>query len=330
MNTPRRHHVVPRFYLDRWGSNERRVYVRRRDGAHFFASTRHVAVEVGFYDVVDVDGRTSSVVETFLSWIERSGAAAMRLIDETGEPPEPRTQERHAIASLLALQHTRSPEQRARSLFQDEVQRFLAGRDLTLELVAEYLTEHHLGFVPTQNEVEAALGWVSAGIHMGGSTTATEAIEMMLASAESLAPVIEDMNWTVEHDPKGRFISSDTPLTLWRPPTTRDRFEGIGVQTCTEIRVPLDPWKLLVLHHDRGPSSIRVTTERPRQCNADVARGCHTLIFGSGRHEALIDAVALRARRPVLRFATGPGLRELPDGSTEPIGEILHQWVPRE
>lgn len=330
MNAPVRHHVVPRFYLDRWGSGRRRVHTRRRDGANFVASTSRIAVEAGFYNLIEGDGQTSTVVEKYLSSIEGPGADALRSVDSTGQPPSRGTEERWALASLFALQYTRSPEQRARTMFHEDVRGFLAGRELTLELVAEYLTEHHLGFEPTANEVEAALGWVSASMHMAGTTSVNDSIETMLASATEIAPVIEQMNWTVEHDRKGRFISSDTPLTLWRPPTPRDRFEGIGVQTCTEIRVPLDPWTLLVLHRASRPPTMQASTDRPRRCNADVARGCHKLIFGSQQQGHIIDAASLKPKRPVLRFATGPGFRELPDGSTEPLGEILHNWVPRE
>ena len=112
-NTPLRHHVVPRFYLDRWGNGDRRVYVRRRDGSAFAVSTRHVAVETGFYNIVDAAGKVSVAVERFLSEIEGAGAAALRGIDRTGEPPRSGSNDRRALASLLALQHTRSPELRA-------------------------------------------------------------------------------------------------------------------------------------------------------------------------------------------------------------------------
>ena len=331
MSTPVRHHVVPRFYLDRWGSGRRRVYVRRRDRAPFDASTRHVAVETGFYNVVDSAGQTSAAVEKFLNSIEGPGAEALRQIDRIGEPPKHGSEERWALASLLALQHTRSPEQRARTMFHDNVQSFLNGRELTRELVAEYLAEHHLGSTPSPNEVEAALGWVSASIHMGGETSVTQSIELMLTTAANLTPLIEEMRWTVEHDRKGRFLSSDTPLTIWRPPSKRDQFEGIGIENCIEVRIPLDPWKLLVLHRDRQrPSSVGASTERPRKCNTDLARGCHTLVFGSDQQRAMIDALTLRSKRPVLRFGIGPGYQELPDGSTEEVGEILHSWVPRD
>ncbi len=330
MNAPVRHHVVPRFYLDRWGGGNRRVRARRRDGASFVASTSRVAVETGFYNIVDGNGQTSTVVEKYLGSIERPGADALRGIDSTGQPPQRGTVERWALASLFALQYTRSPEQRSRIMFHDDVLAFLADRDLTSELVAEYLVaDCHLGFVPETNEVEAAADWISGSMHMAGNTSVNDSIEMMLASAMEMAPVIEEMNWTVEHDRKGRFISS-TPMTLWRQPTPRDRFEGIVVQTCTEIRVPLDPWNLLVLHRESRPTSIQATTDRPRRCNADVARGCHKLIFGSEQQDHIVDTVSLKPKRPVLRFAKGPGFQDLADGSTEPLGEILHLWVPRD
>jgi Protein of unknown function (DUF4238) len=330
MNAPARHHVVPRFYLDRWGGSHRRVRARRRDGASFVASTSRVAVERGFYNVADVNGQTSTVVEKYLGSIEGPGAHALRGVDSTGEPPQRGTAERRALASLFALQYTRSPEQRSRITFYENVIAFLADRDLTSELVAEYLADYHLGFVPEANEVEAAADWISASMRMAGNTFINDSIEMMLTSAAEMAPIIEQMNWTLEQDRKGRFISSDTPLTLWRQPTPRDTFEGIGVETCTEIRVPLDPWKLLVLHRESRPTSIQATTDRARRCNAEMARGCHKLIFGSEQQDHILSTVSLKLKRPVLRFAKGPGFQDLADGSTEPLGEILHQWVPRD
>lgn len=58
----KRHHQVPRAYLNRFARDEM-VRVRWRDGKAFETNTLNVAVESGFYDIPDGQGQLSSVVE---------------------------------------------------------------------------------------------------------------------------------------------------------------------------------------------------------------------------------------------------------------------------
>ena len=46
------------------------------------------------------------------------------------------------------------------------------------------------------------------------------------------------------------------------------------------------------------------------------------------RHVAL-DRVQLNRRGPTLRFNTAPGIRKNPDGTEEPMGDILHMYTTR-
>lgn len=329
VNRPRRHHVVPRFYLNRWGGESERLAVRRRTGHSFVAGTHNVAVESGFYDIVEPSGTVSTAVEVWLGRVEHAAADVLAAIETTGEPPRTGTQARRALAEFLALQFTRTPEQRERTLFPERVRTWLDGRDLTRDLMHEYLRDVHLRFEPAADEIEGAFSFVAVALNDPDGMTDTDAVDLMVRSAQNVAPAIEGLHWSIEHDRRGRFISSDTPLTLWRPPSPRDSFEGIGVVTATEIRFPLDPWIQLVLAPDERPLAIDVATDRPRHCNADVAYGCHHMVFGSVEQAALIGRLPLASHRPVLRFAQGPGFTERADGTLEPIGDIIHNWVPR-
>lgn len=81
---PKRHHQLPRTYLNRFGLSET-VRVRRRDGKAYETSTLNVAVESGFYDVPDERGGKSSRVEETLPAIDAAAAEAMAAIDRTGQ-----------------------------------------------------------------------------------------------------------------------------------------------------------------------------------------------------------------------------------------------------
>jgi hypothetical protein len=148
---------------------------------------------------------------------------------------------------------------------------------------------------------------------------------MMLESMEKIAPVLDGMWWTVESDRKERLITSDAPLIIWRKPSPRDEYEGVGVANAEEIRFPLDPGKQLVLTHGRRTTTARIDAERVREVNADVASACHRFVVAHPRNTDEARAPALTGDRPVIRFNSGPLYIE----GERQEGEVLHTWVPR-
>lgn len=67
----RRHHFVPRFYLDRFADPKHRVMVYERGARRSYATNMlNAAVEAGFYTVRDESGGRSEMVEEVLAEIE--------------------------------------------------------------------------------------------------------------------------------------------------------------------------------------------------------------------------------------------------------------------
>jgi hypothetical protein len=66
-----------------------------------------------------------------------------------------------------------------------------------------------------------------------------------------------------------------------------------------------------------------------RACNQDLAYGSYRVVVGHPRRERQLRQLDLPAKRPVVRFNTGPGYEVQPDGTEEFVGEVLHMWVPR-
>lgn len=323
----KRHHYVPRSYLERFAQGDQ-VFVRRRDGTTFTTNCTNVAVESGFYDI-EFGGGKSKEVEATLGNVEGATADVFRMIDKTGESPPPGAEEREVLAVYLALQMTRTPEQRERTLFPERLARFLDGRELTRDLIATYLADHHLKFMPTGNEIDAALDFASVVLQNRSILTPEFSMHMMLRSVTDLAPKLAQFEWCVEHDRKQRLITSDTPLVLWRPPTYRDEMEGFGIDTAEEIRFALDPNKQLVLTRTPRTPSARVSPQRSAAANEDTAAACHHFVVAHPSQRARVEQLELPAHRPTLRFNSGPLLRRLPDGRTVEDGEVLHVWVPR-
>lgn len=243
--------------------------------------------------------------------------------------PPPGAEAREILSVYLALQMTRTPEQRARTLLSERLVTYLDGREITRELVAAYLEDHHLGFTPTANEVDAALDFASVALRDPSVLTPEFSMHVMLRSVTELAPRLAELEWCVEHDRKERFITSDTPLVLWRTPTYRDEFEGLGINNAEEIRFALDPAKQLVFSRKPRTASARINPSRSGATNQDAAFACHNFVVAHPNERARVEQLELPARRPTMRFNTGPLLRQLPDGTTIEDGEVLHMWVPR-
>jgi hypothetical protein len=328
MAEKKRQHFVPRMYLDRF-ANDGQVFVRRRVGEPFESNCINVAVESGFYDVELPDGTKSKRYEDDLGDIEDRTAPVLRKIDDTLVPPDPQSEEHRILAVYLAVQLTRTPEERQRVLFPDAVSRFLDGRELTRESVAEYLKTIHLGFKPRKEEVEGAFTYAYVGLNSEGVLTREFTLEMIEVVAEQAVPHLRRLHWTIEIDRKGRFMTSDSPLILWRKPTPRDEFEGVGIATAEEIRFPFDPTKQLVLTKTQRAPNVRVTPERVAACNADVALACHNFIVSNPRDRKRAEGLDLPRKRALLRFNLGPLMHQQPDGRWVKGNDVMHAWVPR-
>ena len=325
---PKRQHYVPRNYLERFADGDQ-VFVRRRDGGTFTTNCINVAVESGFYDIELAGGGKSKHVEEILADVEGATAEVFRTIDEAMAAPPPDAEAREILSIYLALQMTRTPEQRERTLFPERLATYLDGRELTRELVGEYLENHHLGFTPSDNEVAAAFDFASVALRDPSVLTPEFSMQLMLRSVSELAPRLAAMEWCVEHDRKERFITSDTPLVLWRTPSYRDDFEGFGINNAEEIRFPLDLAKQLVITRKPRTPSARVKASRSAATNQDTAFACQNFVVAHPSQRTRVEHLELPTRRPTMRFNTGPLLRQLSEGTTIEHGEVLHMWVPR-
>jgi len=302
---PKRHHFVPLFYLERWSSHDR-VEVRRRDGGRFPTNPVNVAVVNGFYDFRDDDGVVSKEVEKFLAdQVEGPASSALLAIDNMGLASDPGSGEREALSAFIAYQMTRTPERRSEMMMAEAVRDFLGGRELTEPLMAEYLETCHLGFTPSERETRASWNFIWYQLNHLDPGTPEMTMEIMHATGLRLLPKLAAMHWSIEHNRKQRLITSDQPVLIWKRPSPRDRFEGVGIETADEIRLPLDPAKQLVLTHRPRPKSMRLSPTETAMRNRALAARCHAFVVGSSKQSALLDSLVLRTRGPTVRFDIG-------------------------
>lgn len=116
---------------------------------------------------------------------------------------------------------------------------------------------------------------------------------------------------------------------LWRPETPSDAYQGFGLEGAHEIRFPVSPTAQLVLIPGHGTSPEEVKLSRVIRCNQDLADSCEQAVTGHPDRHAALDRIQLSNRGPTLRFNTAPGIRKNPDGTEEPMGDVLHMYTTR-
>lgn len=94
--------------------------------------------------------------------------------------------------------------------------------------------------------------------------------------------------------------------------------------------MPLTPQDLLVIRRQIGLDGgiEQVQPRRFERVNAAVASQCKDFIVTTPDRAQSLELFPMAAYRPSLRFDVGPGVRVLPDGREEPMGDVVHTWVP--
>lgn len=164
----------------------------------------------------------------------------------------------------------------------------------------------------------------------GNDPTHDEAVAVTLSSVQVCIPQYRARHWRLETCRKPNFLTSDAPLVLWRPETPSDAYQGFGLMDAHEIRFPVSPTAQLVLVPGRPRASAgEVKLSRVINCNQDLADNCEQVVVGHPDRHAALDRVQMSERGPTLRFNTAPGIRKNPDGTEEPMGDVLHMYTTR-
>lgn len=233
----RRHHIVPRFYLERFADerNQLRQVWLPGDRRHNTTVTNATVVS-DYYNLVDDAGELDDFWEQQFSAIEGRAAEAIRAVVERGEDgSDPET--RYAISVFLALQHLRSSSIRDQAAELRSAFLKLQTAILGIEKLREVM-EEGLGRDVGDGELDAE--WQDL-TQPGGTQIVVPVADHIAHIVDLIDPATEQFmvsGWTVWRFASGGLITSDTPVTIVRaaghPPGW-----GVGLATAGGFTVPL-------------------------------------------------------------------------------------------
>jgi hypothetical protein len=251
---PRKHHVVPRFYLDRWAENGR-VTVTDLD-AHKSHSVdpKNALIENDFYRVPagTVAGSDSPVVwEAWLSQVEGIAAGIFDKLDKSGSRSLDGNDLGH-LAGFIAVQITRSRWHRYQARWMNSV-----GIYRSMELDRPGAIEAHFqrsGQEPTPERVAEVKAYFAKILADPWQMRLLPSVELDLTQRSAIG--IEDLlvkrHWYIYETTKALITGDEPVVSLWEH-MSADHLQDGGYQGTPIIFFPLDPHHVVAMFRENMP-----------------------------------------------------------------------------
>ena len=253
-NEPRKHHVVPNFYLSRW-AEEGRIKVTDLDARTSHSLDPKNALRVtDFYRVPagTAVGSDSPVVwESWLSQIEGDAKEVFDRLDEVGFL-ELTPDELGRLAFFIAVQTTRSRWHRYQGRWTMSVGAYRAfGLDRP-GAIERAMRE--AGLDPTADEVEQATAYWEKIVADPWQVPISAGLEMDIAqrTANDLADVLATRKWIVYETAKP-LLTCDEPVVTLHEFMGGDHLNDGGYMNSPIVIFPLGPHQVLAMFREDMP-----------------------------------------------------------------------------
>jgi hypothetical protein len=297
-----RHHLVPRFYLERFARGDRVAVVNPRTGARRVTPIKDTAAEKDFYTFVNTDGALDGRMEQLLGKVEGDAAEAIRNMTSVfGGDVTP--QDRAAVCTLLAFQMNRGRAARRRGeLITDMTTRLLADGIYNQQTARAYIERR--GGIANAEAVAAVMAMSGHLDEFEFVPDPNEHITMVGKLAEHATPNLLARPWRIFEFPERVLLTGDEPVSMFTPGPHADH-EALGLANAKEIYFSLDSRRLLVMGSpERGTTPVvRLPGSQPRADLANwlVAYNAYDSVFL--HPDASIDVPEMQDQ-PLFRVST--------------------------
>lgn len=256
LNRPRRHHFVPRFYLEGFCADDARgvvVYDRVRN-AYREQRTAEVAHRRDYYAYEDEQGNRHFDIEQALGEIETAASQTIQRVDNDEQLT---ADDRVVLATYAAFQYSRTPAYAA--------------------WLGAFRQHWDAGVRPEQLEVFPDAP--------DPAVDRVEAIGAMLRHAPRFADAFLHVNWTIWRRESERlsFVTSDSPVCrAWTDQPEEGVYAGAGILAPGVITIlPLSQASALAMSGIGNQVARRpLTRDQMRRVNLNIVNQAQHFVFG--------------------------------------------------
>lgn len=236
MQTSKRHHIVPKFYLAGFATDSGKIQtLNLESGSNYPGTISDACLENNFYALPADNQNEADAYEKHLSKHEGKAAAALAKVENGVWPLS--VKDRKALASWLAYQHVRVKRRRLS---------FAETHSQTIKLLVGTSNPEHVRTWIESSESkplsDEALAWEIADLTQQSGTRieipALHHIQLM----EKLLPVvlnrIWNSSWILFTFERRSLLTSDTPVFLL-PQEDHPEWSGLGLLNAAGWLVPL-------------------------------------------------------------------------------------------
>jgi hypothetical protein len=321
-SAPRKHHVVPASYLQRWSIDGQIRATDINNRKSFLIAPRKAARETDFYrvesDDLDRELVPPLLFEKMLSQVE---GAAIPAFDAAISMESTRFNHEHAVclASFVAFQLARGHRFRFRN-------QHLVNSSFveTYREMEEAVMRKHLGGNPTPDELASAMDFVE-GLCSGDTFVAEQqaaAVWRIGETAEQSLPHLLNRSWHVISTTTDLVLTDEPVLLLGGPGWPRGQQPGLN--TARVIAMPLSPRRLLVLTApgllDVGQFDEELSAIETEEINLELLANAHRWQFSTPRRGARLPSLPPAVPASILE--RGIEIAE------DPTSELLHWFSP--
>ena len=211
MGIKKRHHTIPKCYLENFTDENGKVWVLDIKDKIFDVKPENILVEKHFYTITIKSGEKSLIVEDTLANIE---GAYISIFRDKIEKRLPLTIEEKAKVSVFIAAmflRTKSTRENLKSMFQQLRDTIIEWKEQSKNLSEEQ--KRVMAATPSSGGEKIELEDIDNYLNNSSEYHSMNIIEQL----PGIAQIIFDMKWSIWVDENDGFVTSDRPVVLLRP-----------------------------------------------------------------------------------------------------------------
>ncbi len=280
MNTPRKHHYLPKFYLKEFSSNDRNLMQIDKATGHTAICAINDLATIRDYHRLDADDFDDPYeLERSLSSVEGELAKATRRVLERGIED---LTDKARLVELVSMLRVRIPAVKA--IIEENHRQFVRSGTVILERFEKF-PRPPLGLedVPRMDKLDIEISnWICLK-HM-----------FKLAADGKILRLLLSMTPSVIRAPEGEFfLTGDQPVAVYSPSAKLTRSEGVALtESDVEISLPLSHNTLIRLDwKPANPESVYAKPEEVSEFNRRTVIMASNYVFAP--HTNAVEASEL-------------------------------------